>query len=100
MSNLKDARNIEEQEHEDLVKKMWIEAKASANHVIAERNGVVCFYHGVSRSIQNIFKAPDECNASHSDKLTQLRLLYEDEQKMKAALCLLVRLNRDIMLQN
>lgn len=61
-----------------------IRAKRMEEHIGAERDGALSCYHGLLQSVREVVKATDEPNAGRADTLTQLRLSFEEECKMKA----------------
>lgn len=70
-------------QHEEIAKKLWVEARTSEERVGTEQDGVLLRYHGVLQSTRGIFKAADEHRAGHTDTLSQLRLLFEEGRKLK-----------------
>lgn len=52
---------------------------------IAGEDGVLSRYYGILQSVRGIVKAAVERTTSYTDKLTQLRLLFDVGRKVKAA---------------
>lgn len=82
--NVKDARDKAERAHEGLAKNTQTDTKTLEDRVIAEWDGALSLFHSVARSIRDIVKVADEGSASHSDVLTQFRLLPEEGCKGRA----------------
>lgn len=78
---LKESRYKTRHEHEDLLKKVRIEAKTFEVLIIAEQDSTHSGYHGVLPSNLGTVKADYELNAVHTDVLTQLPLLFEWKEK-------------------
>lgn len=66
LSNLEDARDEVEREHEDLVTKIRTETKMSEEYIIAVRCGALGCYHDVLQFIRGTVKVANERNASHT----------------------------------
>lgn len=84
LSDLEDVRDVAEREDESLVKKTQTVIKTSEDYVIDRRDGALCRYHGVWRSVPSIVKAAVECSAALTNTLAQMRLLLEERCKAKA----------------
>lgn len=70
--DLGEVHNKAKLEDKEPSKRVRAEAKKMEEHIGAERNGDFSLNYGVSRSVRVIFKATDERNTGHADKLTQL----------------------------
>lgn len=73
----------EQQENDDIVNKIQKEAKNVKNHIVAVRNGAFYCYHSEWRSIRGIVMVAVKRNAGFLARLTQLRLLFEEDVKVK-----------------
>lgn len=80
--SLEDARDKAKCGHDELVKNIRTGTKMSGDHVLAEHDGALCRYHGISQSVLGIVNAADGRNASHTETLTHVRLQLQEARKM------------------
>lgn len=86
--------------HDEFVQKLRVDAETSEKRIETERDSALFRYRCVLRSIRGIFKAADERHAGHVGTLTQLRLLFEKERKVKTVASLTVPILEELMLQS
>lgn len=82
--DLEEERKKATMEQEELLQKLRTEVELFENYIGAERDSALSHYHGVLRSFREIVNVADERDAGHADRLTQLRLLFEESRKVKA----------------